>query len=365
VTGGRGGATQLEVRGLVKEYNLGSTLRRQPFRAVDDVSFTLTSGQTVALVGESGSGKSTIARMLARLTRPTAGTIALGGERVSQRPRAVRRYRGDVQMVFQDPFSSLNPSHTVGYHLRRPLRLHGVVHDRASERAEVLSLLRRVSLNPAEQYVDKYPYELSGGQRQRVAIARALAPRPRVLLADEPVSMLDVSIRLEILNLIDRLKSEDDLAVLYITHDLATARHFSTEILVLYRGAVVERGSSDDVILDPAHPYTSLLASAAPDPRGRRELLPLDAVGSTEAAEAARVPAGSATTGCRFAPRCPYAAEICAEDPPPFPVQVDETVTGAPGGRPVALVDSQHLARCWLHDPEGRHPGRSSVAVSR
>jgi peptide/nickel transport system ATP-binding protein len=261
---------RLAVRGLVKEFNLGSALRRTPFRAVDDVSFSLVSGETVALVGESGSGKSTIARMLARLTRPTAGTIELDGTPVRQSARTIRQYRGVVQLVFQDPFSSLNPSHTVGYHLRRPLRLHGVVRDRASERAEVLALLRRVSLTPAEQYVDKYPYELSGGQRQRVAIARALAPRPRVLLADEPVSMLDVSIRLEILNLIDRLKAEDNLAVLYITHDLATARHFSTEILVLYRGAVVERGNSDDVILSPRHPYTSLLASAAPDPLAAR-----------------------------------------------------------------------------------------------
>jgi peptide/nickel transport system ATP-binding protein len=347
--------TRLEVRGLVKEYNTGSTVRRQVLRAVDDVSFTLVSGRTVALVGESGSGKSTIARMLARLTRPTAGVIELDGAPVSPRARAVRRYRGDVQMVFQDPFSSLNPSHTVGYHLRRPLRLHGVVRSRAEERPAVLALLRRVSLNPPEQYVDKYPYELSGGQRQRVAIARALAPRPRVLLADEPVSMLDVSVRLEILNLIDRLKSEDNLAVLYITHDLATARHFSTEILVMYRGAVVERGASDQVILDPAHPYTSLLASAAPDPLGRRELLPPQAAGgaeATEAAEAARQPTGAAPAGCRFAPRCPYAAAICADDPPAFGVRAD----GHAG---------PHLASCWLHDPEGRHPGRSAATVSR
>jgi peptide/nickel transport system ATP-binding protein len=340
--------TTVDVTNLAKVYNIGSALRRRPLRAVDDVSFTLTSGTTVALVGESGSGKSTIARLLARLTRPTAGVIALDGAPVGYGARAVRRYRSDVQMVFQDPFSSLNPAHTVGYHLRRPLRLHGVVTNRAEETAEVLALLRRVSLTPAEHYVDKYPYELSGGQRQRVAIARALAPRPKVLLADEPVSMLDVSIRLEILNLIDRLKSEDDLAVLYITHDLATARHFSSEILVMYRGAVVERGPSDRVILDPAHPYTRLLASAAPDPQGRRELLPPEAVDSTEVAEAARQPTGATPVGCRFAARCPYAAAICAEDPPAF-----EVATG------------DHRARCWLHDPEGRHPGQSAAAAAR
>jgi peptide/nickel transport system ATP-binding protein len=360
--------TTLEVTGLVKEYNIGSTLRRRPLRAVDDVSFTLTSGQTVALVGESGSGKSTIARMLARLTRPTSGVIAMDGTPVSPHSRAIRRYRSDVQMVFQDPFSSLNPSHTVGYHLRRPLRLHGVARGRAAEDAEVLALLRRVSLIPAELYVQKYPYELSGGQRQRVAIARALAPRPKVLLADEPVSMLDVSIRLEILNLIDRLKSEDDLAVLYITHDLATARHFSSEILVMYRGAVVERGTSDEVILDPAHPYTSLLASAAPDPLGRRELLPLAAAGGTEAAEAARRPTGAALTGCRFAPRCPYAAAICAEDPPAFSAQPSGYQPTGPqptGHQPTGHQPTGHRARCWLHDPQGRHPGRSVATVGR
>ena len=340
--------TTLDVANLVKVYNIGSAVRRRPLRAVDDVSFTLTSGETVALVGESGSGKSTVARMLARLTRPTEGVIALDGEPVSPAARAVRRYRGDVQMVFQDPFSSLNPSHTVSYHLRRPLRLHGVVGNRDEEAAEVHALLRRVSLTPAEHYVEKYPYELSGGQRQRVAIARALAPRPKVLLADEPVSMLDVSIRLEILNLIDRLKSEDDLAVLYITHDLATARHFSSQILVMYRGAVVERGPSDRVILEPAHPYTRLLASAAPDPRGRRELPPLDAVDTPEVAEAARQPTAGSPVGCRFAARCPYAAAACAEDPPAFEVAAGD-----------------HRARCWLHDPQGRHPGQSAAMAAR
>src|SRR5690348_12749417 len=256
--------SELSVSGLTKDFPLRHHGRRGKLRAVDDVSFTLRSGHTVALVGESGSGKSTIARMLARLTRPTAGEIRFDGVPVRTGPRAVRRYRGEVQMIFQDPFASLNPTHSVEYHLRRPLQLHGVARGKDALRAAVDALLERVNL-PLD-FAQKLPHELSGGQRQRVAIARALAPRPRVLLADEPVSMLDVSIRLEILQLIDRLKREEDLAVLYVTHDLATARHFASTVMVMYRGQIVESGPSDEVILNSSHPYTQLLASAAPDP---------------------------------------------------------------------------------------------------
>ncbi|WP_214410804.1 ABC transporter ATP-binding protein [Sphaerisporangium fuscum] len=250
--------TTLTADELTKHYTIRDGRGRRTLRAVDGVSFTLRSGETAALVGQSGSGKSTVVRMLARLTEPTSGAILLDGERV----RSARRYRKDVQMVFQDPFASLNPAHTVGYHLRRPLRLHGTAADLTRG---VHELLERVGLTPVERYARRLPHELSGGQRQRVAIARALAPRPKVLLADEPVSMLDVSIRLEILNLVDELKREQDLAVLYVTHDLATARYFSSTIMVMNEGRVVERGPSDDVILRPAHPYTRLLAEAAPD----------------------------------------------------------------------------------------------------
>jgi peptide/nickel transport system ATP-binding protein len=253
--------TTLAAHELSKHFRIRDGRRRGVLRAVDGVSFTLRSGETTALVGESGSGKSTIARMLARLTRPTSGEILLDGER----GRSTRRYRKDVQMVFQDPFSSLNPAHRVGYHLARPLRLHG-----AGGPGAVHELLERVNLTPADVYARKFPHELSGGQRQRVAIARALAPGPRVLLADEPVSMLDVSIRLEILNLIDSLKRESDLAVLYVTHDLATARYFASQIMVMRNGEIVESGPSDEVILNPAHPYTRLLKAAAPDPFAAR-----------------------------------------------------------------------------------------------
>jgi peptide/nickel transport system ATP-binding protein len=316
--------SELSVSGLTKDFPLRHHGRRK-LRAVDDVSFTLRSGHTVALVGESGSGKSTIARMLARLTRPTAGEIRLDGVTVHNGPRAVRRYRSDVQMIFQDPFSSLNPTHTVEYHLRRPLQLHGVAHGRDDVRAAVDALLERVNLSP--DFAHKLPHELSGGQRQRVAIARALAPRPRVLLADEPVSMLDVSIRLEILQLIDRLKQEEDLAVLYVTHDLATARHFASTVMVMYRGQIVESGPSDEVILNSSHPYTQLLASAAPDPdtiRGRTPLVRGDRPVPND-------------TGCLFRSRCPAAMEVCTQPVPVFTVAED------------------HTARCWLHDASVEH----------
>ncbi|HEX6344189.1 ATP-binding cassette domain-containing protein [Umezawaea sp.] len=253
----------LEARELVKDFSVRNGLRRSVLRAVDRVSFTLSAGRTVALVGESGSGKSTIARMIARLEKPSSGEIVVGDGAVL----ADREYRHRVQMVFQDPFASLNPFHTVEHHLARPLALHGRARGGAETAALVRELLERVALPP--EFASRRPHELSGGQRQRVAIARALAPGAEIVVADEPVSMLDVSIRLGVLTLLARLQREEDLAVLYITHDLATARHFSDEILVLYRGRVVERGPADQVILEPRHPYTKLLAAASPDPSAR------------------------------------------------------------------------------------------------
>ncbi len=258
--------TTLEVTNLVREFRVRDGVRRTRLRAVDEVSFTLTPGRTAALVGESGSGKSTIARLIARLDRPTGGTITLHDD---GRLVPDRSYRNHVQMVFQDPFASLNPFHTVAHHLARPLRLHDRAKGPRETWEQVLHLLDRVSLRPVEDIARRRPHELSGGQRQRVAIARALAPGAKVVIADEPVSMLDVSIRLGVLNLLARLQREDDLAVLYITHDLATARHFSDDVLVLHHGRVVERGPADEVILRPQHPYTRLLAASAPDPEKR------------------------------------------------------------------------------------------------
>ncbi|WP_095757048.1 ABC transporter ATP-binding protein [Streptomyces xinghaiensis] len=324
--------TTLEVRDLVKDFSVRSGFRHSRLRAVDHVSFTLVPGRTVALVGESGSGKSTVARMIARLEKPTAGTIEAegpDGRRVDD-----RSYRHHVQMVFQDPFASLNPFHTIEHHLVRPLKLHGRAKGKDELRRQVEQLLERVNLTPGASVAQRRPHELSGGQRQRVAIARALAPGAQVVIADEPVSMLDVSIRLGVLNLLARLQREDRLAVLYITHDLATARHFSDEILVMYRGRVVERGAADDVILRSRHPYTRLLASAAPDPesgRGRAELL---AGTGVEPSGAGSPP--TTDSGCTFRDRCPQAMDICSRPVP------DHT------------AGDGHTAKCWLYAEEAK-----------
>ena len=257
----------LEMREVVKEYRLRNGLQSKRLRAVDQVSFELQPGRTIALVGQSGSGKSTIAKLLLQLERPTSGQILVDGKPMQYRGARAAAYRKAVQMVFQDPFGSLNPYHTIGHHLARPVTLHHPDFTREQVDERVLELLRRVRLD--EDYVGRKPHELSGGQRQRVAIARALAPEPAILVADEPVSMLDVSIRLGVLNLLAALQREENLGVLYITHDLATARHFSDEIMVLYHGAVVEHGPADDVILNPQHEYTQLLAEASPAPERR------------------------------------------------------------------------------------------------
>jgi peptide/nickel transport system ATP-binding protein len=329
----------LEVRDLSVEF----TQRGGPrLRAVDNVSFELRAGETLALVGESGSGKSTVARALCRLVAPSSGEVLLRGEPAGRRGRALRRYRREVQLVLQDPFASLNPSFSVEHHIRRPLRISGVPRTGIDQRID--QLLQSVNLSPPRVMAKKYPHELSGGQRQRVAIARALAPDPAVMLADEPVSMLDVSIRLEILNLLDALKRDRNLALLYITHDLATARHFSARIMVMYRGEIVEYGPADEVILNPAHPYTQLLESAVPHAAARRDQLVVqrqERLRDRRTAPPAERRELAADTGCRFRGRCPHAMEICATHPPDFEVK--------PG----------HTARCWLHD-QARTAGRTA-----
>ncbi len=301
-------APLLEARSLSRTFDVGTGglgLRRRSIRAVEDVSFALTPGKVTALVGQSGSGKSTIARLLLRLYAPTSGSILLGDEDVSRiRGRKdLRRYRSDVQMIFQDPFGSLNPVKRVRHHIERPLRRHKVVpSSEVDER--VYELLDAVGLTPPELIAAKFPHELSGGQKQRVSIARALAVEPKVVIADEPVSMLDVSIRLGVLNLILELKERRNLAFLYITHDLASARYVADEILVLYAGQVVERGPTDEVLLDPLHPYTQLLLSAVPNPGAglHTEALP-------ERKDS--VPASVDAEGCQFVDRCPLAFETC------------------------------------------------------
>jgi peptide/nickel transport system ATP-binding protein len=269
------GAVALEAVDLTRHYRLG---RGAVVEAVRGVSLQLRRGTITALVGESGSGKTTVARMLAGQEPRSGGQILLDGKAIEPAARrGFRAYKGAVQMVFQDPFASLNPLHTVRYHLERALRLHqqragnqgAAVRRRRppqSIEADLNRLLEQVRLSPPEQFRDAYPHELSGGQRQRVAIARSLAASPRVLLADEPVSMLDVSIRLEMLDLIEDLRARLDLAVLYITHDIASARYFADEILVMHDGEIVERGPAELLTQAPTHAYTQLLVESAPDP---------------------------------------------------------------------------------------------------
>jgi oligopeptide/dipeptide ABC transporter ATP-binding protein len=261
------GPLVLEAVELCKDYRLARGRGSGVVSAVKNVSFGLHQGAVVALVGESGSGKSTIAKLLAGQERRTGGQIRLDGAEIEPSARgSFRAYKSEVQMVFQDPFASLNPLHTVRYHLERALHVHRERTGRPASMVEVDRLLDQVRLTPARKFRDSYPHELSGGQRQRVSIARALAAAPRVLLADEPVSMLDVSIRLEVLDLIADLRDRLNLAVLYITHDIASARYFADEILVMHAGEIVERGPAEQLTQKPTHPYTQLLIASSPDP---------------------------------------------------------------------------------------------------
>jgi peptide/nickel transport system ATP-binding protein len=322
------GTPVLEARSLVKHFPVHRRGRRTQrgavVHAVEDVSIAVPEASITAVVGESGCGKSTLTRMLARLIRPTSGELLLDGNPAAH--RNAREYAGQVQMVLQDPFASLNLVHTVHYHLARPLRIHGLgaAGDTGgnSLNDEITSLLERVALSP--QTCDKYPHELSGGQRQRVAIARALAVRPRVLLADEPVSMLDVSIRLGVLNLLADLRERERLAIVYVTHDIASARYLGDTIAVMYAGQVIEHGPAATVTDQPSHPYTQLLLAAAPDP-DRPSPVMLRGRGAPPSLV-------SPPAGCRFHPRCPFAMPICAQQAPP----------------PIEVASGQ-VSACWLH----------------
>ena len=259
----------LEVKGLRKSYSTGGPFTKgRRVVAAEDVGLTIHRGEAVALVGESGSGKSTIARLLLRLEPAEAGEARLDGDDVFRREprRASRAYRRRVQMIFQDPFGSLNPAHDVEHHLLRPLLRLAPRETGARARERALELLRVVGLEPAGEFLHRHPYELSGGQRQRVAIARALAADPELLVADEPTSMLDVSIRMGILNLLAQLKRDRGLAIMLITHDLAAARFLAERIGVLHRGRIVEEGPAAAVVDAPQHSYTRALLAAIATP---------------------------------------------------------------------------------------------------
>ena len=259
----------LRTEGLTRHFQVGKLFSRQTLHAVDDVDLTIGRGEIVALVGESGSGKSTIARLLARVYKPTRGEIYFEGRPLSRlRGRASgSRTASDVPMVFQDPYSSINPAYRVSHGIQRGLMLHRARSAAARGEARSSASSARSGLVPAGDDVGKFPHELSGGQRQRVGFAQALAFRPKLIIADEPVSMLDVSIRIGILNLMSELREREGVSFLYITHDVASARYIADRVLVMYAGHLVEEGPTEDVLQRPKHPYTQLLVSAVPDPR--------------------------------------------------------------------------------------------------
>jgi peptide/nickel transport system ATP-binding protein len=296
----------LRTEGLTRHFHIGGGLKRRSLHAVDDVSLAIGSREIVALAGESGSGKSTIARLLARVYQPTSGEIYFDGRPLSaiRSRNDVLAYRGEVPMVFQDPFSSINPVFRVSHGILRGLKLHRPELSKQQRLEEAARVFETVGLTPGSEVLQRFPHELSGGQRQRVGFAQALALRPKLILADEPVSMLDVSIRIGLLNLMAGLRDNQGVSILYITHDIASARYVADRLIVMYAGQIAESGPVEDVLASPKHPYTQLLVSAVPDPRAA-----LTITAETDRGEPPRVIDPSA--GCRFRWRCPLAIDEC------------------------------------------------------
>ncbi|MGW7251920.1 ABC transporter ATP-binding protein [Streptomyces decoyicus] len=320
----------LEVRDLVKHFPLtrGVLLRKQvgAVQAVDGVSFDLHQGETLGIVGESGCGKSTVAKLLVGLERPTAGRIRYRGEDISTLSgRALKAVRRNIQMVFQDPYTSLNPRMTVGDIIGEPYEIHPEVAPKGDRRRKVRELLDVVGLNP--EYINRYPHQFSGGQRQRIGIARGLALRPEIIVADEPVSALDVSVQAQVVNLLEQLQHEFDLSYVFIAHDLSVVRHISDRVAVMYLGRLAEIGTEDQIYEHPTHPYTQALLSAVPvpdpDARTQRDRILL----------AGDVPSPAhPPSGCRFRTRCWKAQQLCAEVVPPLEVPAEFRESAGPAG---------------------------------
>ncbi|WP_405744231.1 dipeptide ABC transporter ATP-binding protein [Streptomyces sp. NBC_01525] len=323
VAGGAGGRAArgepvLEVRGLVKHFPLtrGILFKKQAgaVKAVDGVSFDLRRGETLGIVGESGCGKSTVAKLLVGLERPTAGEIRYRGEDITKLSgRALKAVRRNIQMVFQDPYTSLNPRMTVGDIIGEPFEIHPEVAPKGDRRRKVQELLDVVGLNP--EYINRYPHQFSGGQRQRIGIARGLALRPEIIVADEPVSALDVSVQAQVVNLLAKLQDTFDLSYVFIAHDLSVVRHISDRVAVMYLGRLAESGTDEQIYDHPTHPYTQALLSAVPvpDPEARES--------RTRILLAGEVPSpADPPSGCRFRTRCWKAQELCAKKVPPLDV---------------------------------------------
>ncbi|WP_314221349.1 ABC transporter ATP-binding protein [Streptomyces zaehneri] len=318
----------LEVSGLVKHYPLtqGILFKKQvgAVKAVDGVDFTLHRGETLGIVGESGCGKSTVAKMLVNLEKPTAGEIRYKGEDVTGLSgKALRAVRRNIQMVFQDPYTSLNPRMTVGDIIGEPYEIHPEVAPKGDRRRKVQDLLDVVGLNP--EYINRYPHQFSGGQRQRIGIARGLALRPEVIVADEPVSALDVSVQAQVINLLDRLQSEFDLSYLFIAHDLSIVRHISDRVGVMYLGRIVEIGRDAEIYDHPTHPYTQALLSAVPvpDPEAREHRERIILAGDVPSPT--NIP-----SGCRFRTRCWKARERCELEVPVLAVPAEFRLAAGP-----------------------------------
>ncbi|CAM5418489.1 ABC transporter ATP-binding protein [Streptomyces abikoensis] len=328
------GEAVLEVRDLVKHYPLtqGVLFRKQvgAVHAVDGVSFDLRRGETLGIVGESGCGKSTVAKLLVHLERPTSGRILYKGEDITRLSgRALKAVRRNIQMVFQDPYTSLNPRMTVGDIIGEPFEIHPEAAPKGDRRARVRELLDVVGLNP--EHINRYPHQFSGGQRQRIGIARGLALRPEVIVADEPVSALDVSVQAQVVNLMERLQDEFDLAYVFIAHDLSVVRHISDRVAVMYLGRFAEAGTDTQIYEHATHPYTQALLSAVPvpDPRARegRERIIL----TGDVPSPAHPP-----SGCRFRTRCWKAREKCARVVPPLEIPDWFLEGGGPESHPSA-----------------------------